>query len=98
MSSYKRILAGLIVAAGVTAASPCPADLPYMWATRYRAPNYSWKTNYAHIQYGQPVAAPLPPTVRLQTNYRWGVGSSRISRVDHQFGRNYPGAGPIGGP
>ena len=37
-----------------------------------------------------------PPN--LQTNYGWGVASSRISRIDHQFQRNYPGDGTFGGP
>ena len=33
----------------------------------------------------------------LQTNWGWGVGSSRLERLDHQFSRNYPGYGPFGG-
>ena len=40
----------------------------------------------------------LPPTATLQTNWGWGVGSSRIERLDHQFMRNYPGPGPFGVP
>ena len=46
---------------------------------------------------GQP-ALVVPPTANLQTNWGWGVASSRISRIDHQFQRNYPGAGMFGGP
>lgn len=92
-----KILAAAVIVSAV-AASSADAVAPSMWATRYRAPTYNWNGNYAHAQYGQPVAVALPPTVRLQTNWGWGVGSSRISRVDHQFGRDYPGAGPFAGP
>lgn len=65
---------------------------PYLWANR-RAMSYNWVGNYAHSSYGQPVALVVPPTAQLQTNWGWGVGSSRISRLDHQFGRDYPGPG-----
>ena len=63
-----------------------------------RARQYNWNANYAHVQYGQPVAMVVPPTVQLQTQWGWGVGSSRLSRLDHQFGRNWPGQGPFGAP
>jgi hypothetical protein len=56
-----------------------------------RAQFYPWHGAYAHTEYGAPVALVVPPTVRLQTNWSWGTGSSRIQRVDHQFGRNWPG-------
>lgn len=98
MTFLQKTLVAAVASAALWSAAPCEAVAPSMWATRYRAPTYNWNANYAHVQYGQPVAVPLPPTVRLQTNWGWGVGSSRISRVDHQFGRNYPGPGPHGGP
>jgi hypothetical protein len=63
-----------------------------------RAEWYNWNRNYAHTEYGAPVALVVPPTAQLQTNYGWGVASSRISRIDHQFQRNYPGEGQFGGP
>lgn len=97
MRSYRKILIAGAALAAVWCASSCEAVMPSMWATRYRAPTYNWNANYAHVQYGQPVAVALPPTVRTQTNWGWGVGSSRITRVDHQFGRNYGGPGPFGG-
>jgi hypothetical protein len=62
-----------------------------------RARMYNWNRNYAYTDYGQPTALVVPPTAQLQTNWGWGVASSRISRIDHQFQRNYPGAGPFGG-
>ncbi len=60
-----------------------------------RAQSYNWHANYAHTAYGRPVALVVPPTAQLQTNWSWGAGSSSISRIDHQFGRNYPGPGPF---
>lgn len=85
--------AGLLLVSG----SAAQADAPYMWPLR-RAQNYNWNAPYAHVQYGQPVAMIVPPTAQLQTQWGWGVSSSRISRIDHQFGRAYPGQGPFGTP
>jgi hypothetical protein len=76
---------------------PCCIDGAILNSNR-RAECYNWNRNYAHVQYGQPVALVVPPTANLQTNWGWGVGSMRVSRLDHQFGRNYPGAGTFGGP
>jgi len=75
----------------------CGCDMNYMRPIE-RAQWYNWNRNYAHTEYGQPVALVVPPTANLQTNWGWGVASSRISRIDHQFQRNYPGAGQFGGP
>ena len=68
-----------------------------MWPN-YRAMCYNWHGNYSHAEYGRPVALVVPPTAQLQTDWGWGVPSSRISRIEHQFGRNYPGPGPFAGP
>jgi hypothetical protein len=72
-------------------------DMGYMKPIR-RAQWYNWNRNYAHTEYGQPVALVAPPTAQLQTDWGWGVASSRIHRIDHQFQRNYPGEGQFGGP
>lgn len=77
--------------------TPTVCDCGYMMPVR-RAQRYNWNRNYAYTDYGQPTALVVPPTAQLQTNWGWGVGSSRISRIDHQFQRNYPGGGPFGGP
>ena len=82
---------------GCYCCSNCCCDGPYMRPIT-RAQWYNWNRNYAHTDYGQPVALVVPPTANLQTNYGWGVASSRISRIDHQFQRNYPGYGTFGGP
>ncbi len=86
-----------VTVAGVAMAESALAWAPNMMPVN-RARCYNWNYNYAHQQYGQPVALVVPPTVNLRTNWGWGVGSSRVSHMDHQFGRNYPGVGPFGGP
>jgi hypothetical protein len=73
------------------------SDIGYMKPI-HRAQYYNWNRNYAYTDYGLPTALIVPPTAQLQTNYGWGVASSRISRIDHQFQRNYPGNSQFGGP
>jgi hypothetical protein len=77
--------------------TPTCVDCGYMKPV-YRAQCYNWNRNYAYTDYGLPTALIVPPTAQLQTNYGWGVASSRISRIDHQFQRNFPGFGQFGGP
>ena len=77
--------------------TPTCVDCGYMKPI-YRAQYYNWNRNYAYTDFGAPTALVVPPTAQLQTNYGWGVASSRISRIDHQFQRNYPGYGRFGGP
>lgn len=72
-------------------------DCGYMLPVK-RSCWYNWNRNYAHTEFGQPVALVVPPTANLQTNWGWGVASSRISRIDHQYQRNFPGYGMFGGP
>lgn len=97
MRSQTRLVA--LIALGAAMAMPAPEAeaAPPHWPLR-RAQTYNWHANYSYYQYGQPLALVVPPTANLQTNWGWGVSSSRISRVDHQFGRNYSGPGPHGGP
>ena len=72
-------------------------QMPYLGVSQRRAAQYNWHGNFAHSAYGYPVALVVPPTANLQTNWSWGAPSSRISRIDHQFGRDYPGPGAVGG-
>lgn len=83
----KFLLAGslcALAAAPAMAGNPCP-----------RAMQYNWHANYVYTPYGVPTALVVPPTANLQTNWSWGAPSMRISRIDHQFTRDY--AGPGGG-
>jgi hypothetical protein len=56
-----------------------------------RASATPWHGCYYHDEYAAPVALVVPPTASLQTHYRWGVGGTSISRIDHQFTRSWPG-------
>ena len=111
LAMYRRICLPIVAAAitfGGLSISPTPScaldcwtptvcDAGYMKPIR-RAQYYNWNRNYAYTDYGLPTALVVPPAAQLQTNWGWGVASSRISRIDHQFQRNYPGYGPFGGP
>ncbi|MCA9102752.1 MAG: hypothetical protein KDA63_16450 [Planctomycetales bacterium] len=52
-----------------------------------------WHAGYAHPAWGAPVALVVPPTATTQSNYRWGVPSSRIDPITAQFSRD---AVPVG--
>ena len=84
-----------LVVAGAALAGEARGEMPYLKPLR-RASMYNWHANYAHTEYGAPVALVVPPTAQLQTNWSWGAPSMRISRIDHQFTRNYPGPLPFG--
>jgi len=87
-----KTIVGVALLAAVILAPEVQAEAPYLRPLR-RAQMYNWHANYAHSAYGTPVALVVPPTAQLQTNWSWGAPSSRISRIDHQFGRNYAGPG-----
>ncbi len=96
---FKRIstATGLALLAASLLATTASAHPGWLRHTEYNSMRYNWHGNYAHSAYGQPVALVVPPTAQLQTNWSWGAPSARLSRIDHQFGRNYPGPGPFGG-
>jgi hypothetical protein len=85
------------LAAIVATADQARAVMPYLWPN-IRSTAYNWHANYAYTDYGAPTALVVPPTAQLQTNWSWGAPSLRVSRIDHQFNRNYVGPGPFGGP
>ena len=93
---YKIAVVTVALAGATLAAGSAQGFDRYVWPNR-RAEWYPWHGQYAHSAFGQPIALVVPPTANLKTEWGWGVGSSRISRLDHQFGRNYPGPGPFGG-
>ncbi|BBO36107.1 hypothetical protein [Lacipirellula parvula] len=86
----------LAVAAAIAA---CPAiataEMPYLKPLR-RASMYNWHAQYAYTNYGVPTSLVVPPTAQLQTNWSWGAPSMRVSRIDHQYTRNYAGQGAAG--
>lgn len=57
------------------------------------ASSTAWHAWYYHTAWGMPVALVVPPNVELQTHWGWGVGNTRITKIWHQFERDYPGPG-----
>jgi hypothetical protein len=57
---------------------------------RWRASLRPWHGRYLNVNYGQPLALVVPPTAELTTDYAWGVTSSRMTRINHQFQRPWP--------
>jgi hypothetical protein len=86
----KRLIAtcALALAAVALLHSEAAAEKPFLKPLR-RASMYNWHANYAYTDYGA-------PTAQLQTDWSWGAPSMRVSRIDHQFTRNYPGPAPFG--
>ena len=91
------LVVSLVLVVSIASEAVAKRKAPYMNTAWKRSMQYNWHANYVHSAYGQPVALVVPPTAELQTNWSWGAPSSRISRIDHQFGRDYPGPGPFGG-
>lgn len=52
-----------------------------------------WHGDYYDVAWGTPVAVVVPPTAEAQTHLGWGVGATRVTPIQHQFGRGYPGPG-----
>ncbi|MGQ9505416.1 MAG: hypothetical protein ACUVQG_11865 [Thermogutta sp.] len=62
-----------------------------------RAQTHPWYGQYYNGTWGAPVAIVVPPNVEFQTHWGWGVGNTRITTIDHQFSRNWPGPAQGGG-
>ncbi len=61
------------------------------WIAQQRSAHRSWHAGYFHTETGAPLALMVPPTVRTQTRWSWGVAQSSVSPLYHQFKRPYPG-------
>ena len=46
---------------------------------------------YAHYRFGRPVSLVVPPVAQMHNTWSWGVNSSRMYPLYHQYGRSYPG-------
>ncbi|RIK86987.1 MAG: hypothetical protein DCC67_02255 [Planctomycetota bacterium] len=90
-----KTLALCAVAAAIGAGAASAVATPPYLHPNFRAEMYNWHANYVYTDYGQPTALVVPPTAQLQSNWSWGAPSLCISRIDHQFTRNYPGPGPF---
>jgi hypothetical protein len=58
-----------------------------------QAQTYPWHDSYYDASWNMPLALVVPPRAENQVKYSWGVGSSRVVPIEHQFERNYPGPG-----
>jgi hypothetical protein len=90
-----RLTLSLIVALALSSAAHAWEGPYHNIEAARRAQTYRWHNNYYYTQWGEPVALVVPPTAEHITNYSWGVPSTRVTRIDHQFQRPYPG--PYGG-
>ena len=52
---------------------------------------YPWHGGYYDAAWGTPVAVVVPPTAESQTHWSWGVGATRVTPIQHQYQRAYPG-------
>ena len=62
-----------------------------------RSQGKSWHSGWYDPAEGRPIALVVPPTAEFQTQYGWGVPSSRVAPIYHQFRRPYPGPGAVAG-
>ncbi|MFM8735516.1 MAG: hypothetical protein ACKOC8_10015 [Pirellulales bacterium] len=69
------------------------------WEKRYflRSQGKSWHSTWYDPAEGRPIALVVPPTSEFVTQYSWGVPSSRVTPIYHQFRRPYPGPGGVAG-
>lgn len=75
------------------------ADGSYAAQKRYflRAQTRSWHSAWYDPSLGRPWGLVVPPTAEFQSQYGWGVPSSRTMPIYHQYGRPYPGPGGVPG-
>ena len=62
-----------------------------------RSHGKSWHSGWYSPSEGRPIALVVPPTAEFQSQYSWGVPSSRVMPLYHQFHRPYPGPGAVPG-
>jgi len=63
------------------------------WVSYRQSQTYPWHGRYYDAGWGKPVALVVPPTAESQTHWGWGVGATRVTPIQHQFQRAYPGPG-----
>ena len=62
-----------------------------------RAKGKSWHSGWYDPSIGRPMALVVPPTAEFTSEYAWGVPSSRVMPLYHQYQRPYPGPGAVPG-
>ncbi len=89
------ILAGLVatLVSSVAQAGDKATEKRYF----LRAKGKSWHSVWFDPSIGRPMALVVPPTAEFTSEYAWGVPSSRVMPLYHQFQRPYPGPGAVPG-
>jgi hypothetical protein len=62
-----------------------------------RSQGRSWHSGWYDPSVGRPMALVVPPTAEFMSQYSWGVPSTRVTPLYHQYSRPYPGAGALPG-
>ncbi|MEI6255594.1 MAG: hypothetical protein WCQ77_03010 [Planctomycetota bacterium] len=93
------IIATLSVACLAAATRAAFAGGEGVYDKRYflRSQGKSWHSAWYDPTVGRPLALVVPPTAEFTTEYGWGVPSSRVAPIYHQYRRPYPGAGAVPG-
>jgi hypothetical protein len=71
------------------------AEYTNRW-NQYHAAQSPWHGGYAHPAWGRPLALIVPPTADNQVQWGWGVGSTNVVPIYHQFNRGNPATYPPG--
>jgi hypothetical protein len=92
-------IAAAVAAVFIAWAADAFAGGSYAAQKRYylRAQTRSWHSAWYDPSLGRPWGLVVPPTAEFQSQYGWGVPSSRTLPIYHQYGRPYPGPGAIPG-
>ncbi len=94
--------AAMLAACGLAREATAGCETRAVWGSKkgrtayYQSQTYPWHGGYYDVAWGVPVALVVPPTAENQWHYGWGVGTDRVTPIQHQFRRAYPG-GPEGG-
>jgi hypothetical protein len=91
----------LTAVAGIVSmlATDAPAGGPRAKAARkaaYFADGHPWNGDYAYTQDGGPVALVTPPNADFTTAWGWGVTSTEVRPLWHQYHRADPGPAAFG--
>ncbi len=95
------IVAAVVVACVAAAARAALAGGEHdVYEKRYflRSQGKAWHSAwYDPWEAGRPLSLVVPPTAEFTTEYGWGVPSSRVMPIYHQYRRPYPGPGAVPG-
>lgn len=80
-----------IIAITLLASTSSTLAAMYYRSAEWQGDTGSWEGGYYDAAWGMPMAVVVPPTARWQTDYAWGAGGTRISRINARFHYGYPG-------